>query len=170
MQGVAVQNCVELVRLRRINGMNNMKYCNDSLAHDYDMFMPREKKQPSNVVELPRKAERAAKPVAKAKTKPLSRAFPIIVTVFLLAAAFGSLYLHAEISKVSNELNAVEAQTVKLKSEQTRLNVILEKKTSVGNLENQAKKLGMQKQEKTQVNYIFNYGDENTEYSADIEE
>ena len=147
--------------------MNNMKYCNDSLAHDFDMFMPREKKQNHVVVELPKKSKQ--KPKAKSSVKVSSKLFSIIVTVFLIGAAFGCLFLHAEISKVSNELNAVEAETVKLKSEQTRLNVILEKKTSVGNLENQAKKLGMQKQEKTQVNYIFNYQDENTEYSADID-
>lgn len=147
--------------------MNNMKYCNDSLAHDFDMFMPREKKQNHVVVELPKKSKQ--KPKAKSSVKASSKLFSIIVTVFLVGAAFGCLFLHAEISKVSNELNAVEAETVKLKSEQTRLNVILEKKTSVGNLENQAKKLGMQKQEKTQVNYIFNYQDENTEYSADID-
>lgn len=147
--------------------MNNMKYCNDSLAHDFDMFMPREKKQNHVVVELPKKSKQ--KPKAKSSVKASSKLFSIIVTVFLIGAAFGCLFLHAEISKVSNELNAVEAETVKLKSEQTRLNVILEKKTSVGNLENQAKKLGMQKQEKTQVNYIFNYQDENTEYSADID-
>ncbi len=148
--------------------MNNMKYCNDSLAHDFDMFMPREKKQ-SNVVEFPKKSKQKHKSKAKASVKVSQRLFSIIVTVFLVGAAFGCLFLHAEISKVSNELNAVEAETVKLKSEQTRLNVILEKKTSVGNLENQAKKLGMQKQEKTQVNYIFNYQDENTEYSADTD-
>lgn len=147
--------------------MNNMKYCNDSLAHDFDMFMPREKKQNHVVVELPKKSKQKTK--AKSSAKVSSKLFSIIVTVFLIGAAFGCLFLHAEISKVSNELNAVEAETVKLKSEQTRLNVILEKKTSVGNLENQAKKLGMQKQEKTQVNYIFNYQDENTEYSADID-
>lgn len=147
--------------------MNNMKYCNDSLAHDFDMFMPREKKQNHVVVEFPKKSKQ--KPKAKSSVKVSSKLFSIIVTVFLVGAAFGCLFLHAEISKVSNELNAVEAETVKLKSEQTRLNVILEKKTSVGNLENQAKKLGMQKQEKTQVNYIFNYQDENTEYSADID-
>lgn len=147
--------------------MNNMKYCNDSLAHDFDMFMPREKKQNHVVVELPKKSKQKTK--AKSSAKVSSKLFSIIVTVFLVGAAFGCLFLHAEISKVSNELNAVEAETVKLKSEQTRLNVILEKKTSVGNLENQAKKLGMQKQEKTQVNYIFNYQDENTEYSADMD-
>lgn len=147
--------------------MNNMKYCNDSLAHDFDMFMPREKKPSGVVVEFPKKSQR--KPKTKANVKVSQRLFSIIVTVFLVGAAFGCLFLHAEISKVSNELNAVEAETVKLKSEQTRLNVILEKKTSVGNLENQAKQLGMQKQEKTQVNYIFNYQDENTEYSADID-
>ena len=147
--------------------MNNMKYCNDSLAHDFDMFMPREKKQNHVVVELPKKSKQKTK--AKSSVKVSSKLFSIIVTVFLVGAAFGCLFLHAEISKVSNELNAVEAETVKLKSEQTRLNVILEKKTSVGNLENQAKKLGMQKQEKTQVNYIFNYQDENTEYSADTD-
>ena len=147
--------------------MNNMKYCNDSLAHDFNMFMPREKKQNNVVVELPKKAKPNKK--VKASQKASSKLFSIIVTVFLIGAAFGCLFLHAEISKVSNELNAVETENVKLKSEQTRLNVILEKKTSVGNLENQAKKLGMQKQEKTQVNYIFNYQDENTEYSADAD-
>lgn len=147
--------------------MNNMKYCNDSLAHDFNMFMPREKKQNNVVVELPKKAKPNKK--VKASQKASSKLFSIIVTVFLIGAAFGCLFLHAEISKVSNELNAVETENVKLKSEQTRLNVILEKKTSVGNLENQAKKLGMQKQEKTQVNYIFNYEDEGTEYSADVQ-
>ncbi len=148
--------------------MNNMKYCNDSLAHDFDMFMPREKKQ-NIVVEIPKKNRTKTKSKARAKAKMSSNLFSVIVTVFLIGAAFGCLFLHAEISKVSNQLNAVETETVKLKSEQTRLNVILEKKTSVGNLENQAKKLGMQKQEKTQVNYIFNYEDGNTEYSADAE-
>lgn len=147
--------------------MNNMKYCNDSLAHDFDMFMPRQKSEPK-VVELP-KAKTNAMRKPKAKTQTKSKAFSIIVTVFLVLSAFGSLFLHAEISKVSNQINAVETETVKLKSEQTRLNVLLEKKTSVGNLENQAKQLGMQKQEKNQVNYIFNYGEENTEFSADIE-
>ncbi len=133
--------------------MNNMKYCNDSLAHDYDMFMPKPKyKDEEKILTMPKPS---AKTQQKAKASLFSRALPIVATVFIVGAVFGNLFIRAEISKVGNEISAAETLGQQLKSEETRLNVELEKKTSVGNLEKQAEKLGMQKQERVQMNYIF---------------
>ena len=157
--------------------MNNMKYCCDSLAHDYDLFMPKTAKNrpdnstaevsseaPSKVIPLKRANKASSKADRKASHKKL---FACMATVFIIGAVFCNIYLRAEISKVGNELNNIEVITEQLKSEQTRLSVELEKKTSVGNLEKQASRLGMQKQEKTQMNYIFNYEDGDIEESAD---
>ena len=150
--------------------MNNIKYYSDNLAHDFDMFMPKPKKNiEDNVIQMPEKKrvnKTSDKTQAKASAK--SSVFSIVVVAFIIAAVFGNIFLRAEISKVGNEINSAEIIAQQLKSEQTRLNVELEKKTSVGNLKKQANKLGMQKQEKSQMNYVFFYGDENIEESADV--
>lgn len=133
--------------------MNNVKYWNDSLAHDFDMFMPKEKSAtPDNVITIPEIKKKSEK---SQKGKIVS----VIIAFFIIAAFFGNIYIHAEISKVSAEITETEAIGEELKSEQTRLNVELERKTSVGNLEKKAEQLGMQKQTKAQTNYIFYYED-----------
>ncbi len=149
--------------------MNNIKYFNDNLAHDYDRFMPRETAdtQKEKIVDFAESSKRA--PKSKAKSVSSSKTFPIIMTVVIVVGILCNIFLRAEISRVSNELGTAETMTERLLSEKTRLNVELEKKTAVGNLEKRAIGLGMQKQEKTQMNYIFTYDDEVQEVSADAE-
>lgn len=149
--------------------MNNIKYFNDNLAHDYDRFMPRTPRdtQDQKVVDFTpmptKKTKSKGKSVSNAKT------FPIIMSAVIVLGILCNLFLRAEISRISNELGAAETMTERLISEQTRLSVELEKKTAVGNLEKQAIGLGMQKQEKTQMNYIFTYDDKVQEESANAE-
>ena len=145
--------------------MNNMKYCSDSLAHDYDLFTVKPKKT-NNVIDMPKSTTSKKKNTLKA-TKP--SVLTAIAVTFVVLALFGNIFLRAEISKVSTEINEAEAVYSELMSEKTRLNVELEKKVSLGNLEKQAQKLGMQKQEKMQMNYIFAYDDSDLEESADID-
>lgn len=149
--------------------MNNIKYFNDNLAHDYDRFMPKSNRdtQRDNIVDIKPAIQKKANKNAKSALN--AKAFPIIITVIMVAAVLCNLFLRAEISRVSNELGAAETMTERLLSEKTRLSVELEKKTAVGNLEKQAIGLGMQKQEKTQMNYIFTYDDNIVEESADVE-
>ncbi len=149
--------------------MNNIKYFNDNLAHDYDRFMPKTSRDTHDdkIVKMQPKAKKTTNKKPKAVLK--TGAFPIIMTVVIVAAIICNLFLRAEISRISNELGAAETLTEQLMSEQTRLSVELEKKTAVGNLEKQAIGLGMQKQEKSQMNYIFTYDNEVVEESADIE-
>ena len=146
--------------------MNNMKYCSDSLAHDYDLFTVKPKKQ-NNVIDMP-KAAAPSKKVKKAKAvKP--NVLTAAIVSFLVLTLFGNIFLRAEISKVSSEITEAETVYSELMSEKTRLNVALEKKVSFGNLEKQAQSLGMQKQEKMQMNYIFSYEDNDLEESADVD-
>ena len=149
--------------------MNNIKYFNDNLAHDYDRFMPRTQRdtQDEKVVDFTPRPTKKTK--SKVKSVSNAKTFPIIMSVVIVLGILCNLFLRAEISRISNELGAAETMTERLISEQTRLSVELEKKTAVGNLEKQAIGLGMQKQEKTQMNYIFTYDDEAQEESADAE-
>jgi len=154
--------------------LNNIKYFNDNLAHDYDRFMPRETRGTQgneNVTEFKIKSELKAKtkPRSKAKSVSKAKAFPIIMATVIVAGILCNLFLRAELSRVSNEINTAETMNQRLMSEKTRLSVELEKKTAVGNLEKRAIGLGMQKQEKTQMNYIFTYDDDAEEISADAE-
>ena len=58
---------------QRKRQMNNLKYYNDSLAYDFQMFMPKEKPQAkpgNNVIKMPR--QNAKK---KARTKAVSVGF-----------------------------------------------------------------------------------------------
>ena len=144
--------------------MNNMKYCSDSLAHDYDLFTVKPKKV-ENIIEMPKTTSKKSKKIKAAKPSLLTA----IAVSFVVLALFGNIFLRAEISKVSTEINEAEAVYSELMSEKTRLNVQLEKKVSLGNLEKQAQKLGMQKQEKMQMNYIFAFDDNELEESADVE-
>ena len=148
--------------------MNNMKYCNDSLAHDYDLFMPKrkntDKAEKEKIINMPRSQ---VKQKAQEKKSFVSRIFPVVTAIFIVGALFGNLFIRAEISKIGNEINKAETVCDQLKSEQTRLSVELEKKTSVGNLEKQAQKLGMQKQERVQMNYIFTNSDKQEAETAD---
>jgi len=75
--------------------MDNLKYYNDSLAYDFEMFMPKtaQKKEPrENIVVMPRKAAKAKKRKAAA-VKSLSaptaaimantRASPVMIRILV---------------------------------------------------------------------------------------
>ncbi len=147
--------------------MDNLKYYSDSLAHDFGMFMPKEKPQEKpqeKIIPMPKNESKS-----KAKTSIKGKVFTWVLTAFIVIAFFANIFLRAEISTVGSKLGAAEVVGHQLKSEETRLNVALEKKTSTGNLEKQAKELGMQKPDKTQIHYIFNYEEEPQVETADAE-
>lgn len=133
--------------------MDNQKYYNDSFAYDYSYFVKTEKK--ADILEYPDE-KTSAKSRRRTKTKLFSSlAVRVIVAVLVLSAACASLYLRAEISSVQSKINSVNTEIGELNSENVRLEVEIERKTSMTNLEEAAKQLGMQKCEKNQVTYIF---------------
>lgn len=142
--------------------MDNLKYYNDSLAYDFEMFMPRsaEPVRKDNIVKLPQSKQKK-----RAKSHAIKRisasAFAVMATVFFLAAMCGNIFLRLQINEVNTKINDVKGEISVLESQKTELQVELERATSYSNIEIEAAEIGMQKMDKEQVRYI-RVNDKNT--------
>ena len=147
--------------------MDNLKYYNDSLAYDFEMFMPRsaEPVRKDNIVKLPQtKQQRRAK---KSAVKRVSAsAFAVMTTVFVLAAMCSNIFLRLQINEVNSKINDVKSEINALESQKTSLEVELERVISYSNIELEAAEIGMQKMDKNQVKYI-RVNDKNTAVTKD---
>lgn len=135
--------------------MNNLKYYNDSLAYDFEMFMPKEKKNNTrdNIVVMPKPQQRAQS--RRKAARRLSPTFAAIMcVVFILAGLCGNIALRIKINEVNSEINDVKASISELDSEKTALEVEFQRRISYVNLELEAMSLGMKKPSKEDVTYI----------------
>lgn len=136
--------------------MNNIKYYNDSLAYDFEMFMPKtaETEKRDNIVVMPKTAQRSKKRT-RAAAKSLSAPVTLIMAaVFILAGLCGNIALRLKINEVNSQINDVKAAITELDSEKTSLEVEMQRRISYANLELEATQLGMRKMEKSNVTYI----------------
>ena len=148
--------------------MNNLKYYNDSLAYDFEMFAPKtaEKKNTrDNIVVMPKNgaASKYRKREAKRLASPVAA---IMCAVFVLAGFCGNIALRLQINEVDSKINDVKAVIAELDSEKTELEVQLQQRVAYGNLELEAAQLGMCKPEKDDVVYI-RVNDKNAANTAD---
>lgn len=129
--------------------MNNLKYYNDSLAYDFEMFSPKDNTQskPDNIVVMPKNRRSAAKRLSPTFTA-------IMCIVFVLAGLCGSIALRIKINEVNSEINDVKAAVAELDGEKTELEVEFQRRISYVNLELEALSLGMKKPNKEEVKYI----------------
>lgn len=134
--------------------MDNLKYYNESLAYDFNLFMPKEKKaeQPDNIIKMPDKAKKQR---AKAKAKAMSASVTsVIIAAFMVAAVCGNIFLRVCITETSSQINDINKEIGELDAEITRLNVEFENRISYINLEKAAADIGMKKMDKSQVVYM----------------
>lgn len=133
--------------------MNNLKYYNDSLAYDFERFMPRtEAENRDNIIKMPSPKVKVRQ---KSAVKAMSvSAFAVMAAVFMLAALCGNIFLRLQINEVNNQINAMQTELNELDSERTSLEVEFERRISYSNIELQAAELGMTKRSKEQVKYI----------------
>ena len=135
--------------------MNNLKYYNDSLAYDFDMFMPKPSNQyekKNNIVSIPATStKKRRRAVAKTLSVP---AVLIMCTVFILAGFCGNIFLRLKINEVNSEINDVKEAITELESVKTGLEVEMERRISYANLELEAMQLGMRKPDKEDITYI----------------
>lgn len=135
--------------------MNNLKYYNDSLAYDFEMFAPKTKEKTNtrdNIVVMPSAAsKKKTKTAARRLSSPVAA---IMCAVFVLAGFCGNIALRLQINEVDSKINDVKAAIAELESEKTELEVQLQQRISYGNLELEADQIGMCKPEKDDVVYI----------------
>ena len=134
--------------------MNNTKYYNDSLAYDFDLFLPRtEQASRAEIVKMPeRKVNNASRAVAK---KKVSKAVSIVLlgTLFVTMICAG-IALRVEISEVNSQIIDAKSELAALSGEETRIDMELGRMTSYKNIEEEAQALGMKKMDKSQIVYI----------------
>ncbi len=136
--------------------MDNSRYYNDSLAYDFEMFMPRtaEKQNKDNIVKLPQNNPRQKARRKAAVSRMSVSAFAVMTATFMLAAMCGNIFLRLRINEVNSAINDVKAEINVLDSQKTSLEVELERVISYSNIELEAAEIGMQRMSKEQVNYI----------------
>lgn len=137
--------------------MDNLKYYNDSVAYDFEMFAPKKHQDSNrrdNIVVMP-KQQGAAKKRRKAAAKTLSTPVTLIMcAAFILAGFCGNIGLRLQINEVNSQINDMKAAIGELDSEKTELEVALQQRISYSNLELEASQLGMTKPEKDNIVYI----------------
>ena len=147
--------------------MNNLKYYNDSLAYDFEMFAPKtaeRSKSRDNIVVMP---DRASKKRTRSATKAVSAPAMLIMTaVLVLAGLCGNIALRLQINEVNSQINSVRAQIAEVDSEKPELEMEMQRRISYSNLELEAVQLGMKKPEKENVVYI-RVNDKNAAQTAD---
>ena len=131
--------------------MDNSRYYNDSLAYDFDMFLPKQKPVKAKIVKMPQKKSASS---VRASSVVAHRIKVIAVIGFVLAIVCANIFLRARITEVNAEMAAVQTEITELESEYTRLNVEFENRISYQNIEQVARNLGMKKMDKSQVVYI----------------
>lgn len=133
-----------------------MKYYTGSLAHDYDLFLPKDRrnnqtqKNPAKIVKMPKPKTRV-----RAFASPIAQKIGSVLTVaFILSMVFMQLFLRVQITEINDQIIKKRAAVEELISEEIRLQMELERKISYKNLEESAEALGMRKKERSQVTYI----------------
>lgn len=137
--------------------MDNVKYYNDSLAYDFEMFMPKTAPKETtrdNIVVMPKVAQRKKSRRRQAARTLSPSVAALMGAVFILAALCGNIALRLQINEVNSEINDMKAMIAELDSEKTALEMEFERKISYENLEVEAVALGMRKPSKDDVTYI----------------
>lgn len=151
--------------------MNNLKYYNDSLAYDFQLFMPKAKPQETpddNIIKMPeRRKEKRSKTKAVA-ARISDSAFAIIATVVLVGALCANICMRIQVNELNNSINRAKNELSEKKSESVALQMEYENRISYINLEAEATELGMRKLDQSQVVYI-RVNDKNMARTADGE-
>lgn len=131
--------------------MDNLKYYNDSLAYDFNLFMPRSVQKEDNVIKMP---QNKSKQRAMARNRVSAGFVAVLVTAFFLLSICGNIFLRIRINEVDSQINDINTEINELHAEYTKQYVKFEKVISYNNLEISAAEMGMKKMDKSQVVYI----------------
>ena len=87
--------------------MNNVKYYNDSLAYDFEMFAPKTAETPKtrdNIVVMPKIAEKTRKRRRAAARRLVSPMGLVMTAVFVLAGLCGNIALRLQINELKKQV------------------------------------------------------------------
>lgn len=137
--------------------MNNLKYYEDGLAYDFSMFAPAQEAAPTRkgkIIDIPEEQKKRAIRRKKAASGLSGKISVILVTLFILGALSGNVFLRSQITETEYKIAQTEKEIVLAESKLASTKFEMEQKLSYSNLEEAATALGMRKLSKSQVVYI----------------
>lgn len=137
--------------------MDNLKYYNDSLAYNFEMFAPKTKpiEEPrDNIIVMPKVRRKARAKAKAAKVALYNPAVVIMCTIIALTVLCASIAVRLQINETTSKINDMKAAIAELDSEKTALEVELQRRISYANLELEAVQLGMKKPQKEDIVYV----------------
>ncbi len=143
-------------------------YYVDSFAYDFDMFAPQTKKN-NNVVEIQRKKSSSNdKSSSRRPRRAISNRMPFLMMLILVVGLIaGNIYLRVQVTEVTSQINSYGQKLERAISENTSLEMEMENRISLKNLEQSAQELGMQKAQRYQIRYIDVLDGDKTEVLKD---
>lgn len=133
------------------------QYYVDSFAYDFDLFAPQPKKA-DNVITIDRKSGNKGKNSGASARRPRRAAGRpvaiVMVLLLVLGLIAGNIYLRVKVTEVTSRIDDCDEKLERAISENTSLEMELENRVSLKNLEQSAQALGMQKAERYQIRYI----------------
>lgn len=137
--------------------MDNSRYYNDSLAYDFELFMPKPAAATptgGNVIKMPEtKSHKKAKQITA--INEVSVAFSsVIISLLLLIGLCAGIVLRIQVNETNSKINKAKTELGVLDSIETSLSVEYERRVAYSNLELEATALGMKKMDRDQVVYI----------------
>jgi len=136
-----------------------MRGYNDNLAYDFELFAPKKSKiLEINTEKDDAQEEKVLEAHEGAKVgglKLLNTVKNVLCATFVLSMICMLIYSRSEISEVKDQISTTETEIDTLISEETRLKMEFEKSISLTNIEEEARALGMKKQESGQTSYLM---------------
>ncbi len=133
--------------------MNNLKYYDDSLAYNFELFMPAKEKK-AKIVDMPESPRAKAARKKASKNMVAKKTSVVIGTLLILGFLLFSLFLRSQVTETRAKIEKINNEITEATGEETQINIELEKKLSYKNLDSTAYAMGMRKAEKNQIVYI----------------
>ncbi len=135
-----------------------MAQSRENVAYDLSLFEPKEVRQEQAAArraQKPAKPAGAAAPAARAAVRPLTVVKCAAAGAFVMVALLAVMVGNVQLNRLNNQASRLKSQLSNAKSAQVQLNVQLESRASLDNVENYAvNKLGLQKIGSYQIEYV----------------
>ena len=152
-----------------------MAQARENVAYDLSLFEPREARAEAGAAQrFPQRPAAEAQPRKKAAPRARQAVRPFTVLkwaaagVLVMLALLSVMVGNAQINRFNNQAASLRSQLNNAKSEEVQLNVQLESRTSLDNVETYAvSKLGLQKLGPYQIEYVHMMDKDKVELGAD---
>lgn len=153
--------------------MSRLAQSRENVAYDLSLFEPKEAREAAEAAVREEKAaapQSTAAPAARprAAVRPLTVLRWAAVSLFAMTALLAVMVGNVQLNRLNNQEAQLKSQLSNAKSAQVQLNVQLESRTSLDNVENYAvNKLGLQKIGPYQIEYVHLLNTDKVELGSD---